>query len=58
MQDLMTVVNAGQWIQVHKGPYKGDLRFVTHVETQGAQVLVIPHLKTMTPQAATLLKRK
>jgi len=58
MQDPMTVVNVGQWIQVRKGPYKGDLGFVTDVEAWGARVLVIPRLKTATPQAATLLKRK
>ena len=29
MQDPMTVANAGQWIRVHKGAYKGDLGFVT-----------------------------
>jgi hypothetical protein len=57
MQDPMTVMNASQWIQVHKGPYKGDLGFVTHVKTWGARVLVIPHLKTATLQTATL-KRK
>ena len=58
MQDSMSVVNAGQWIQVHKGEYKGDLGFVTQVEAWGARVLVVPHLKTPTPQAATPLKRK
>jgi hypothetical protein len=57
MQDPMTAVNASQWIQVHKGLYKGDLGFVTHVETWGARVLVIPCLKTATLQTATL-KRK
>ena len=57
MQDLMTVANAGQWVQVHKGLYKGDLGFVTHVEAWGTQVLVIPHLKIETSQAATSLKR-
>jgi hypothetical protein len=57
MQAPMTAVNASQWIQVHKGPYKGDLGFVTHVETGGARVLVIPRLKTATLQTATL-KRK
>ena len=58
MQDPMTVVNVDQWIQVHKGKYKGDLGFVTHVEAWGTRVLVVPHLKTPTPQAATPLKRK
>jgi hypothetical protein len=58
MQDPMTAVNASQWIQVHKGPYKGDLGFVTHVESWGAQVLVIPHLKTATLQTATLKSKQ
>ena len=58
MQDPMTVANAGQWIRVCKGAYKGDLGFVTHVEAWGAQVLVVPRLKTLTQQAATSLKRK
>jgi hypothetical protein len=57
MQDPMTAVNASQWIQVYKGLYKGDLGFITHVETWGARVLVIPRLKTATLQTATL-KRK
>jgi ribosomal protein L24 len=58
MQDPMTAVNASQWIQVHKGPYKGDLGFVTHVETWSTQVLVIPHLKTATLQTATLKRKR
>jgi hypothetical protein len=58
MQDPRTVVKAGQWIQVRNGMYKGDLGFVTHVEAWGAQVLVVPRLKTPTLQAATSLKRK
>ena len=58
MQDPIFEVKAGQWIQVRKGMYKGDLGFVTCVEAWGAQVLVVPHLKIPTPQANTLLKRK
>ena len=58
MQDPMTVVNAGQWVQVRRGEYKGDLGFVTSVETWGALVLVVPRLKIPTPQVATPLKRK
>ena len=58
MQDPMTVVNAGQWVWIHNGAYKGDLGFVTHVEAWGARVLVVPRLKTPTPRAATSLKRK
>ena len=57
MQDP-TMVNAGQWIRVRKGVYKGDLGFVTDVEAWGARVLVVPRLKTPTPQAAASLKRK
>ena len=45
-------------IQVHNGLYKGDLGFLTHVEAWGAQVLVVPRLKTLTPQAVGSLKRK
>jgi hypothetical protein len=58
MQDPTTVVEAGQWIRVRKGVYKGDLGFVTHVEAWGARVLVVPRLKIPTPQEATSLKRK
>jgi ribosomal protein L24 len=58
MQDLMTVVNAGWWVRVHNGAYKGELGFVTRVEAWGARVLVVPRLKTPTPQVATSLKRK
>jgi hypothetical protein len=58
MRDPMTVVNAGQWVRVHTGVYKGDPAFVTHVEAWGVRVLVIPRLKTPTPQAAASLKRK
>jgi hypothetical protein len=58
MQDPMTVVTASQWIRVRNGLYKGDLGFVTHVEAWGAQILVVPRLKTPTPQADTSLKRK
>jgi hypothetical protein len=52
------VVKAGQWIRVRTGVYKGDIGFVKCVEPWGAQVLVVPHLKTSTPETATLLKRK
>ena len=58
MQDPMTVVKASQWIRVRKGLYNGDLGFLTHVEAWGARVLVVPRLKTPTPQAAASLKRK
>jgi transcription antitermination factor NusG len=58
MHDPMTAVKAGQWIRVRNGSYKGDLGFVTHVEAWGCRVLVVPRLKTPTPQAATSLKRK
>jgi hypothetical protein len=58
MQDPTSVVKAGQWIRVRNGPYKGDLGFVTCVEAWGAQILVVPRLKTPTPQADTSLKRK
>ena len=54
----MTVVKASQWIRVRNGIYKGDVGFVTHVEAWGARVLVVPRLKTPTPQAAASLKRK
>jgi hypothetical protein len=58
MQDPMTVVKANQWIRVRNGVYRGDLGFVTHLEAWGARVLVVPRLKTPTPQAAVSLKRK
>jgi hypothetical protein len=58
MHDPMTVVKANQWIRVRSGVYKGDLGFVTLVEAWGARVLVVPRLKTPTPQAAASLKRK
>ena len=58
MQDPISAVKAGQWIRVRNGVYKGDLGFVTRVEAWGAQVLVIPRLKTPTSQTDTSLKRK
>ena len=58
MQDPFSVVQAGQWIRVRKGVYKGDFGLVTRVEAWGAKVLVIPRLKTPTPQVDTSLKRK
>ena len=58
MQDPTAMVNSSQWIRVCSGAYKGDLGFVTHVEAWGARVLVVPRLKTPTPQASTSLKRK
>ena len=54
----MSVVKEGQWIRVCNGVYKGDLGFVTHVAAWGAEVLVVPHLKTLSPQADIPLKRK
>ena len=58
MQDPTTAVKAGQWIWVRNGAYKGDLGFVSCVDTWGARVLVVPRLKTPTLQEATSLKRK
>jgi hypothetical protein len=58
MQDPMSAVKEGQWIRVRNGLYKGDLGFVTRVEAWGAEVLVVPRLKTPTPQADISLKRK
>jgi hypothetical protein len=58
MQDPTSVVKAGEWIRVRNGAYKGDLGFVNCVEAWGAQILVVPRLKTPTPQADTSLKRK
>jgi hypothetical protein len=60
MQDPNLAVEAGQWIRVRNGVYKGDLGLVTCVEAWGAQVLVVPRLKIPTPQANTVtsLKRK
>jgi transcription antitermination factor NusG len=58
MQDPMWAVKKGQWIRVRSGMYKGDLGFVTDVEAWGAKVLVVPRLKTPTPQADISLKRK
>jgi hypothetical protein len=58
MQDSMTVVKAGQWIWVRTGVYKGDIGFEKCIELWGAQILMVPHLQTSTPEMATLLKRK
>ena len=59
MHDPMAVVKAGQWIQVRYGAYKGDVGFVTGVETWGVQVLVVPRLKIPTSQqAAASLKKE
>jgi hypothetical protein len=58
MQDPISVVKARQWIRVRNGVYKGDLGFVTRVEAWGTEVLVVPRLKTPTPQTDTSLKRK
>ena len=58
MQDPNSVVKAGQWIRVRNGLYKGDLGLVMRVQAWGIEVLVIPRLKTPTPQADASLKRK
>ena len=58
MQDPTSVVEAGQWIRVLNGAYKGDLGLVSRVESWGAQILLVPRLKTPTPGADTPLKRK
>ena len=58
MQDPMLAVKEGQLIRVCNGVYKGDLGFVMHVAAWGAEVLVVPRLKTPSPQADISLKRK
>jgi ribosomal protein L24 len=58
LKDPFSVVKEGQWVRVHKGVYKGDPGFIMRVDAWGAKVLVIPRLKTPTPQADTSLKRK
>ena len=57
MHDPTMVVKAGQWIWVCNGAYKGNIGFVTEVETWGVRVLVVPRLKRPTvSQAAASLK--
>jgi hypothetical protein len=43
IQDPATIVTEGEWVQVMKrGAYKGDIGFVTRVESWGADVLLVP----------------
>lgn len=56
MQDPSTSVVVGQWIQVNKGIYKGDVGFVSRLETWGAYVLLVPRLQA--PNTDSSLKRK
>ena len=58
MQDPTTAAKAGQWVRIRNRVYKGDLGFVSRVDSWGARVLVVPRLKTPTSQEATSLKRK
>ena len=58
MEDPILEVKARQWIRVRNGVYKGDLGFVMDVKPWGAQVLVVPRLKSPTARAASSLKRK
>lgn len=39
-------IDAGQWVQVRRGRYKGDVGFVSSTETWGAWVLLIPRLSS------------
>ena len=52
MQDLMPILEVGQWVQMCKGTYKGDVGVVEHMENWGGVcLLLVPHSKTF-------LKRK
>lgn len=42
-------VEVGKWVQVRKGIYKGDVGYVTSIESGRAQLLLIPRL--LPPQA-------
>jgi len=56
------IVEEGKWVRVHKGRYKGDVGLVVAVKFWGAEVLLVPHLKSrlthLTPNSTSSLKRK
>ncbi|KAF8816251.1 hypothetical protein BYT27DRAFT_7077656 [Phlegmacium glaucopus] len=53
------IVEEGKWVRVRKGRYKGDVSLVVAVEFWGAEVLLVPRLKSrLTHSTPNSLKRK
>lgn len=62
MHNSDSVVEEGKWVRVRKGRYKGDVGLVVAVKFWGAEVLLVPRLKShlthSTPNSTSSLKRK
>ena len=56
MTDHTCNLKEGEWAQVHKGLYKGDVGLVVAVENWGVEVLLLPRLNP--PVSSSSLKRK
>lgn len=56
MHNPETTVKVGNWVQVRKGLYKGDVGLADRVESWGIEVLLVPRLKPPTTDPS--LKRK
>jgi hypothetical protein len=53
------VVEEGKWVRVRKGRYKGDVGLIVAVKFWGAEVLLVPRLKSrLTHSTPNSLKRK
>src|SRR5271163_2138036 len=55
MHDPQTVFQAGNWVRVGKGKYKGDVGFISRLESF-VEVLLVPHLNP--PTTIDTSKRK
>ena len=63
MRTIDNIVEEGKWVRVRKGRYKGDVGLVVAVKFWGAEVLLVPCLKSRTmhsstPNSTSSLKRK
>ena len=53
MRTIDNVVEEGKWVRVRKGGYKGDVGLVVAVKFWGAEVLLVPRLKSRHSSTST-----
>ena len=63
MRTIDNVVEEGEWVRVRQGSYKGDVGLVVAVNFRGAEVLLVPRLKSRPthssgPNSTSSSKRK
>lgn len=58
MEGSKELPKVGDWVEVRKGIYKGDVGYVKSVESWGVQLLLVPRISSPEPSYTTHSKRK